>query len=145
MARHKLSLIIGILVVVLMAVALPGCISQSTHDTLQAAYDRVFAEYGNFQEAFGDIQEVYNELKAEYVSFNDTYADLQKAYDDFASLVAKYENFENISDLQDLQDAYDELKADYQDFQKTYADVQKLFDELQQDWENLTALLGLNE
>lgn len=142
MVRHKLSVIIGVMVVLLMVVALPGCVSQSTHDSLKAAYDSLVAEHQLFKDIQADVQEVYDELKAEYENFEKSYADLQEAYDEVERLVAQYESFK---DTPDLRAAYDELKAEYENFKNTYADLQKAYDDLKQEYEKLKTQLGLDQ
>jgi len=139
--KRKLLVIIGAIVVLLMLVALPGCVSQSTHDELKATYDRLVAEFEDFKDSHTDLRQAYDELMTDYENFKNSYAGLQQAYDDFERLVAQYESFKNIPDL---QQAYNELKAEYENFKNTYADLKQAYDDLSQEFEDLKHQLGLD-
>jgi len=134
MVKRKLLVIIGAIVVLLMLVALPGCVSQSTYDELKATYDSLVGGHT-------ELRQAYDEVVTDYENFKNSYTDLQQAYDDFVSLVAQHESFKNTPDL---QEAYDELKAEYQNFKNTYGDLKQAYDDLSQEFEDLKHQLGLD-
>jgi predicted nucleic acid-binding Zn-ribbon protein len=132
--KRKLLVSIGAIVVLLMLVALPGCVSQSTYDQLKATYDSLVS--GNT-----DLRQAYDQLMTDYDNFKNSYAGLQQAYDDFVSLVAQHESFKNTPDV---QQAYDDLKAEYENFKNTYGDLKQAYDDLSQQFEDLKHQLGLD-
>ncbi len=141
MVKRKLVVIVGAILVLLTLVALPGCVSQSTHDALKAEYDSLVAEFEHFKGGHTDLRQAYDKLVTDYENFKNSYADLQQAYEDFERLVAQHESFKNTPDL---QQAYNELKAEYENFKNTYGDLRQAYDDLSQEFEDLKQQLGLD-
>ena len=130
--KSKLLVTIGAIVVLLMLVALPGCVSQSTYDELKATYDSLVGGHTELRQAYDDVV-------TDYENFKNSYTDLQQAYEDFERLVAQHQSFKNTPDL---QQAYNELKAEYDNFKTAYGDLKEAYEDLSWQFEDLTHRLA---
>ena len=113
MKRHKVWAIIGVVVLLLTVVALPGCVSKSEYEALQTDY--------------ATLQQENNSLEAEVER---TQSDLTSAQADYSALKADYDGLN--ANYDELNANYDELNANYDELNANYGAVSEELTEIKE-------------